>query len=470
MKHLITPKEKEVSDILSEQLGYADRVRELAEKRYGALPLFFVHTYGCQQNVSDSEKLKGWLISCGFCETDDPSRADVALFNTCAVREHAEERVLGNIGALKKYKRERPDMLIIICGCMAQQSSVSERIRKSYPYVDILFGTAMKHRLPELLYRRMTGEGRIFETGGSNRIIEGMPVKRDGSFKFWLPVMQGCDNFCTYCIVPYVRGRECSREPEAVVSEAKELIASGAREIMLLGQNVNSYGKGLEGEHDFSELLYRVNELPGDFRIRFMTSHPKDCSERLLTAMRDCDKVCKTLHLPVQSGSDRILKAMNRHYDTEKYLSLIDTARSLMPGIRLTSDIIVGFPGETEEDFRGTLELVERVRYRALFTFIFSPREGTPAARLADPTPRKEKSRRFTELLRLQDGIAAELNRELGGSVLTVLAEEENGGLLSGKDEAGATVLFEGDSSLIGSFCRVRVTATEGTLRGELCK
>lgn len=465
---MATLTEKTGAELIAEQQGYAARVKEISETRYGNGASFYVHTYGCQQNVSDSEKLKGWLIKCGFFETDDPSKADIALFNTCAVREHAEERVFGNIGALKRYKKERPDMIIAVCGCMAQQPSVAEKIKMSYPYVDILFGTAVRHRLPEFLYRRMTGSSRVFELGGENRIIEGSPIKRDGSFKYWLPVMQGCDNFCTYCIVPYVRGRECSRNPDSVIAEAKELVNSGAKEIMLLGQNVNSYGKGLEGDHDFAELLYRVNDIKGDFRIRFMTSHPKDCSERLLTAMRDCEKVCRVLHLPVQSGSDRILTAMNRRYDTARYLSLIGTARSLMPDIKFTSDIIVGFPGETYEDFKETLSLIEKVRYRALFTFIFSPRKGTPAAKLDDPVPKEEKSKWFSELLRVQDGISASLNRELEGKTVRVLAEEKSGDILSGKDEAGATVLFRGGDELIGEFSSVRITDTEGTLKGDL--
>ena len=340
---------------LAEQFGYAERVREIITAKYDHKPLAFVHTYGCQQNVSDSEHLKGLMEMMGYGFTDDLSEADLVLYNTCAVREHAESRVFGNVGILKANKRQRPDMLICVCGCMAQQESVAQKIRKSYPYVDILFGTHVRHRFPELVYKRLTTNKRIFENPElCERMKEGLPVHRDGTFKAWLPIMQGCNNYCTYCIVPYVRGREFSREPEAVIAEAKEIIANGAKEIMLLGQNVNSYGKGNRHKMNFAELLREINAIEGDFRIRFMTSHPKDCSDELLVAMSECEKVEKHLHLPVQCGSDKVLNDMNRRYTAKDYLKLIDRAKKLMPNVQFTSDIIVGFPSETEEDFQKT--------------------------------------------------------------------------------------------------------------------
>lgn len=452
--------------VLAEQRGYAARVRELAPSYFGKEPVAFVHTYGCQQNVSDSETLKGWLAEMGFSFSDTAENADFVLFNTCAVREHAEDRVFGNVGALKAYKRERPAMMIALCGCMVQQQRVADRFKKSFPYVDLLFGTHNRHRLPELIYRRMTGQGRQFDRSEDETVYEGLPIKRDGKEKVWLPIMQGCNNFCTYCIVPYVRGREHSRDPEAVLAEARELVAGGAKEIMLLGQNVNSYGKGEPHGVTFAELLRRVNAIEGDFRIRFMTSHPRDCTEELLLAMRDCGKVCKTLHLPVQSGSDRILSRMNRHYDTAHYLSLVKRARELMPDIALTSDLIVGFPDETEEDFEATLSLVREVRFRALFTFLFSPRPGTPAATMEDPVTDEEKSRRFGELLRVQEAIGAELAAARVGTRAQVLAEEYENGILTGKDEAGAVVTFPGTAEGIGSFHTVQITTAGNALSG----
>ena len=454
--------------VVLEQFGFADRVKPLIKARFDHTPLAFIHTYGCQQNVSDSEKIKGWLEYMGFGFCDEPDNADLVLFNTCAVREHAEARVFGNIGALKKFKKARPNMLICLCGCMPQQNEVSEKVKKSYPYVDIVFGTGLRHKFPELLYKKLNSDKRVFDNTLDAKIYEGVPIKRDGTFKTWLPIMQGCNNFCTYCVVPYVRGREHSRAPEAVIAEAKELIASGAKEIMLLGQNVNSYGKGEAHGVDFADLLKMVNDLEGDFRLRFMTSHPRDCTEKLLKTMRDCDKVCKCLHLPVQSGSDRVLKEMNRHYDTAHYLSLIEKARELMPDIEFTSDIIVGFPGETREDFEKTLELVKKVKYRALFTFIFSPRRNTPAEKMEDPIPKEQKSAWFTELLKVQDEIAKQHEKTLVGKTVRVLCEEENGGIVSGKDEAGANISFLGTADMIGKFYDVVIEDVSSGIMGKI--
>ena len=451
-----------------EQRAYAARVRTILAAKYQKAPSAAVVTYGCQQNVSDSERIKGLLCEMGYNLTDDPKSADFVVFNTCAVREHAELRVFGNVGSYKNIKRNRAGMMLCICGCMVQQPQIAEKIKNSYPYVDIVMGTHIRHRLPELVYRRLTEKRRIFNISDEENIIaEGSPIRRDGKYKAWLPIMSGCNNFCTYCIVPYVRGREISREPDAVTAEAAELVASGVKEITLLGQNVNSYNGG---EIGFPELLRRINAIDGDFRIRFMTSHPKDCTDELLTAMAECEKVCHHLHLPVQSGSDEILKRMNRRYTSEKYLSLVSRARELMPDIELTSDIIVGFPGETYEDFEDTLKLVEKVGYYSLFTFIYSKRTGTPAATMPDDTTRDEKSKRFSELLRLQENISDKINRALVGKTVRVLAEksDRNEGMLSGKGNGYAAVDFEGEQELEGTFVNVLITDYDGVLKGKL--
>ena len=458
--------EKQVE--LERQFGFCRRVREILNERYGYKPLAFVHTYGCQQNVSDSEHLKGYLELMGYGFTEDLNEADLVLYNTCAVREHAQTRVFGNVGVLKANKRQRPNMLICMCGCMAQQKAVSDRIRKSYPYVDILFGTQVRHKFPEFVYRKLTLGKRVFENPQDDSgIYEGIPVHRDGTFKKWLPIMQGCNNFCTYCIVPYVRGREYSREPEEVLAEAKELIKSGVKEIMLLGQNVNSYGKNCRHKMTFAELLREINALEGDFRIRFMTSHPKDCSDELLVAMSECEKVERHLHLPVQCGSDRVLKAMNRHYDSVGYLKLIDRARELMTDIQFTSDIIVGFPGETEEDFKKTLELIKRVEYYSLFTFIFSPRPGTPAAEMPDPESKEAKSRRFSEMLAVQEDISAKINNALIGKKVRLLIEETEGDVLIGRSSENLVVRIKGSQDDLGKFKIAEITAFDGVLHGK---
>lgn len=393
------------------QWDYIHKISELLPYVYGENPKAAVITFGCQQNVSDSEKLKGMLWSCGYTITEDIEEADFIIFNTCAVRGHAEDRVYGNIGKVKALKKAKPRLIAAICGCMAQQQSVADKIRNSYPYIDICMGTQMFHRLPEFIYKRLNGGKRIFELALNNEpIVEDIPVKRDRINTGWLPIMYGCNNFCTYCIVPYVRGRERSRAPEKIIAEAKEMIKNGCREITLLGQNVNSYGKGEAHGINFAKLLRMLNDLEGDFVIDFMTSHPKDCSIELLDTIAECKKISRHLHLPVQSGSSRILKLMNRYYDREQYLNLIKEAKKRIPNIELTSDIIVGFPGETYEDFKETLSLVKEVKYSSLFTFIYSPRGGTPAAEMPDPVSREEKGKWFDELLRLQEEISNKKN------------------------------------------------------------
>lgn len=461
---------------LARQKEYEREVRELLHKRYpDAPPLAFVHSYGCQQNVSDGEKLKGQLAQMGYGFCDSPEGAKLILYNTCAVRENAEDRVFGNVGALKKLKKQQPDLLIGLCGCMTQQQQVADKIKQSYPYVDLVFGTHALHRLPELLYQTLTGNRRVFQVESSDGMIaEGLPVRRDSTLKANLPVMYGCNNFCTYCIVPHVRGRERSRDPEAVLAEARQLVEHGYKEITLLGQNVNSYGKDLSCGVDFAGLLRRINDIPGEFVIRFMTSHPRDCTRELIDAIAQCEKVCNHIHLPVQSGCNRVLQAMNRHYVKEDYKKLIDYARAKIPDVIFTSDIIVGFPGERYEEFLETLELIKAVRYHALFTFIYSPRVGTKAASMDDPVPAEEKGAWFRELLAVQQDIGLALFHSMEGQTQRVLVEGESRsdpGRLTGRNYGNILVEFPGDASLIGSFADVTITgAKPGILFGELKK
>ena len=458
--------------VLEQQFEYMQKVKALVGVLYGQ-PKACVNTFGCQQNVSDSEHIKGMLEAMGYTLTDEMDDADFVLFNTCAVREHAQDRVYGNIGITKQLKKARSNMVIAVCGCMAQQQYVADRIKKSYPYVDILFGTHVTHKLPEFLYKRLNGSPRIFDIStDNNEIIEGIPVHRDKSVKGWLPIMYGCNNFCTYCVVPYVRGRERSRCSAEIINEAKAMIESGVRDITLLGQNVNSYGKGLDEDINFAKLLKKLNDLPGEFRLRFMTSHPKDCTKELLDTMAECEKVAHHLHLPVQCGNDRVLKEMNRHYDRDTYLSLIDYAKAKMPDLALTSDIIVGFPGETYDEFCDTLSLIKEVEYNSLFTFIYSPRPGTPAAELPDPISRAEKGKWFSELLAVQDQIGKRKEKELLGKTFRVLCEEkaERDGYIIGRTNGTAVIEFEGDDALIGTFADVQVTDINNAPTGVLIK
>ncbi len=455
-------------DYREEQKQYVSLLPDLLYKVYGRTPTACIITYGCQQNVSDSERVKGMLTQVGYSLTDEAEGADFVLFNTCAVRGHAEDRVYGNIGAMKHYKRRHKEMIIALCGCMAQQETVIDRIKKSYPYVDIVFGTHVQYRLPEFLYKRLSGSPRIFEIGESEKIVEEIPVKRDGEFKGWLPIMYGCNNFCSYCIVPYVRGRERSRHPDDILKEAKELISNGCKDITLLGQNVNSYGTGCDFGVNFAGLLKKINDLDGDFRIRFMTSHPKDCTEELLETMTQCKKVARHLHLPFQSGSDRVLSLMNRRYTREKYLSLIKSAKEKMPDISLTSDIIVGFPGENYEDFKETLSLVKEVKFSSLFTFIFSPRNGTPAEKMPDPISRDEKGKWFDELLKTQEVISKELNAETVGKTYRVLCDDFGRveGKMVGHTNGTAVIEFDGTEEDLGKFINVKVIAVSNVLEG----
>lgn len=448
---------------LKTQKQFAHKVNELTSKRYQSKPLACVVTYGCQQNVADSEHIKGMLEAMGYGFTEERTQAKLIIFNTCAVREHAEDRVFGNVGALKKYKLANPDVVIALCGCMMQQQHIADKIKKSFPFVDLVFGTHVVYKVPELIYTALTRKKRVFELPDVDGVIaEGIPVKRDNDKKAWIPIMYGCNNFCSYCIVPYVRGRERSRELEDVVKEFKVLVDEGYKEITLLGQNVNSYGKDLEPRVTFSQLLRTLNELDGDFRIRFMTSHPKDCTKELIETMAECDKVATHLHLPFQSGNDRVLKAMNRSYTREKYLSLINYAKELMGDeLSITSDIIVGFPGETYEEFCDTKSLVEEIKATSLFTFIYSPRKGTPAAEMDDPVPYEEKSKWMRELLALQERISGEQMALHKGKVFKCFVYgkgKQGDNYLAARTDGNLIIEFVGDEGLIGTFQKIKVT------------
>lgn len=447
---------------LKKQSEYVEMVKTVLQSRFATdTPKAFVHTYGCQGNVSDGERLQGILIQMGYELTDDIQKADFVLYNTCAIREHAQDRVFGNVGALKGQKKQNPDMIIALCGCMTQQESVALKLRDSYPFVNLVFGTHVSHKLPEFVYKCLcTGKRVIDITDSEGVIVEQMPIKRDSSFRAWVPIMYGCNNFCSYCIVPHVKGRERSRDFDAVLNEVKELVAQGYKEINLLGQNVNSYNKDLDESQRFPALLRAINALPGEFIIRFMTSHPRDCTKQLIETMAECNKVAKHLHLPFQSGNDEVLKRMNRHYDRNKYLGLIEYAYELMPELSITSDVIVGFPGETYEQFRDTLSLVEQVKYTSLFTFIFSARPGTAANEMDDPVSRQEKGKWFKELTDLQESIAGKRTARMKNKNYKVLVEgvNEKNGLLIGRTEGNVIIEFVGDKSLIGNFINVKVT------------
>lgn len=447
---------------IARQLALCDQIRALLDQRPGQ-KLAYVDTYGCQQNEADSERLRGYLARMGYAFSPTEEGADLVLLNTCAIREHAEQRVFGNVGALTHTKRRHPEQVICLCGCMARQDHVAQRLRQSFPHVDLVFGPQLLWQFPQLLLDRLTSGKRVFATEDvPGAVAEGIPVVRQNRQKAWVSIMYGCNNFCTYCIVPYVRGRERSREPEQILEEVRGLVAEGYKDITLLGQNVNSYGKDLDSNVDFADLLAQINDIPGDFLVRFMTSHPRDASQKLFETMARCDKVAPQLHLPVQSGSSRVLKAMNRHYDRETYLDEVRRLKELIPDIVLTSDIIVGFPGETEAEFEETLSLLEEVRFDSLFTFIFSPRVGTPAAKMEDPVPMTEKKKWFQRLLDTQNRISVEKHKEYIGRILPVLVEEENPAdavnNLNCRTDGWRLVHVPGDVSLLGQRKKVKIT------------
>ena len=454
---------------LNSQFAYCDKIASYWLSQ-GRTPTAYVETYGCQQNEADSEKIRGYLTQSGYAIQQEAEGADVVVMNTCAIREHAEQRVFGNLGALTHTKRRHPEQKIFLCGCMAGETKVSDRVRKSYPYVDGVFSTHHLWQFPEILWNVLSKKKRQFyieDEAGS--IAEGIPQVRDSKLKAWVSIMYGCNNFCTYCIVPYVRGRERSRKKEDILAECRAVIEGGAREITLLGQNVNSYGKDLEETIDFADLLAEIAQLPGDFLIRFMTSHPKDASEKLFDTMAKYDKIAKQLHLPFQSGSSRVLKAMNRHYDRETYLKKVAYAKSVMPDLVLTSDVIVGFPGETEEEFEETISLIQQVHYDSLFTFIFSPRTGTPAASMEDPTPKEEKSRRFDKLCAVQNEISVQIHESYVGKTLRCLVDGKDKELLTARTEGGRLVRFAGCDELIGTYQNIHITGcTTWSLTGQM--
>ena len=454
---------------LTEQFACCDRIAAYWQQ-HGRTPTAYVETYGCQQNEADSEKLRGYLVQSGYQIVHDAEGADVVVMNTCAIREHAEQRVFGNLGALTHTKRRHPEQKIFLCGCMAGETKVSDRIQKSYPHVDGVFSTHHLWQFPEILWKVLSGKKRQFYIADEpGSIAEGIPQVRDSQLKAWVSIMYGCNNFCTYCIVPYVRGRERSRQPEEILDECRRLIEGGAKEITLLGQNVNSYGKDLDAGMDFADLLAAIASLPGDFLVRFMTSHPRDASTKLFDTMAKYPKIAKQLHLPFQSGSSRVLKAMNRHYDRQTYLDKVLYAKSVMPDLVLTSDVIVGFPGESEEEFEETISLIQQVHYDSLFTFIFSPRPGTPAAQMEDPTPKEEKNRRFDRLCAVQNAISEEIHSQYIGKTLRCLVDGRDKDLLTARTEGGRLVRFAGPKELIGSYQPVTITgATTWSLTGEL--
>ncbi|MCD7859396.1 MAG: tRNA (N6-isopentenyl adenosine(37)-C2)-methylthiotransferase MiaB [Firmicutes bacterium] len=454
---------------LAAQLACCDEIRSYWAAQ-GKTPLAYVETYGCQQNEADSEKIRGYLVQCGYAITDTSEGADVVVMNTCAIREHAEQRVFGNLGALTHTKRRHSAQKIFLCGCMAGEPTVAERIRRSFPIVDGVFSTHHLWQFPEILRAvLLTGRRQFYTENEDGSIAEGIPQLRDSRIKAWVSIMYGCNNFCTYCIVPYVRGRERSRRAADILAECRELIAGGCKEITLLGQNVNSYGKDLLENIDFADLLAQIAQLDGDFRIRFMTSHPRDASRKLFDTMARYPKIAKQLHLPFQSGSSRVLKAMNRHYDREQYLERVRYAKSVMPDLVLTSDVIVGFPGETEAEFEETVSLIRLVRYDALFTFLFSPRIGTPAAKMDDPTPKAEKSRRFDKLCAIQNEISEQLHAAYVGRTLRCLVDGREGACLTARTEGGRLVRFAGEDSQIGNFADITITgSTTWSLTGIL--
>ncbi len=425
----------------------------------------YILTFGCQQNEADSEKLAGMAETMGYEIVDEPDDADLIVVNTCAIREHAEQKALSTIGQFKHLKNKKPSLVIAVCGCMVAQEHRQNDIKFRYPYVNFIFGTTSLHKFPELLYKNLTERKRLYYNEEASRTVaEGIPIKRNNGYKAWVSVMYGCNNFCSYCIVPYVRGRERSRCPDDICKEVKELINAGYKDITLLGQNVNSYGKDGDFDCDFADLLDRLASIEGDYLLHFMTSHPKDATHKLIDVMAKHERIAKHFHLPMQSGSDAVLKKMNRRYDTEKYYGIVEYIRKKMPECVITSDIIVGFPGETEEDFEGTLNMLRKVKFDMLYSFIYSPRKGTPAAEMEDQIPREIQNARFDRLLALQNDIALGKNTPMVDTTVKVLCDGEsktNSDIYSGRTEGNKIVFFEGEPSDIGKFVSVKIERAE---------
>jgi len=449
---------------IAKQKAYLMKLKEYCENfrvRTGHSPLANTETYGCQQNENDTERIRGMLKEAGFEFCDNAKNADLVVYNTCAVRENAEQKVFGRLGILKHIKEERPEMMIALCGCMVQQEHITEKINKVYQHVDLIFGTHALYRFPELLHDTITKKKRVVSIENSDgEIAEDMPILRDDDNKAWVSIMYGCNNFCSYCIVPYVRGRERSRKPEEILKEIKSLCQKGVSEICLLGQNVNSYGKDLEEKLDFSDLLRMVNDIEGIERIRFMTSHPKDFGDKLIDAMCECDKVCPQLHLPFQAGSDKVLKDMNRGYTKAQYIEKINKVKKRIPNLLLTTDVIVGFLTETTEDFKETLDVLRQVEYDQIFSFIYSRREGTPAAKLDFVLSEEEIHKNFNELLEVQNEISKRKNDAYVGRTVRVLVDgisKNNPEMLSGRTDTSKIVNFKGDKSLTGKYVEVKI-------------
>ncbi len=438
----------------------------------GKIQKAYVRSFGCQLNVSDGEKIKGQLKKMGYDFTEDESEADLIILNTCAVRESAEDRVFGIVGSMKKLKELKPSLIIGIAGCMTAQSHIAENIKKSYPQVDLVLGTSAINALPKLLLEALKGAKFSADISEYDDFSEVVEQVRDSSFKASVPIMFGCNNFCTYCIVPYVRGRERSRRPEDIIAEVRGLVADGYKEIMLLGQNVNSYGNDLGGEMSFPQLLRKLNEIEGDFIIRFMSSHPKDATKELIDTIFECEKVAKHLHLPVQSGSSEVLHRMNRRYTIDKYLDIVNYIRSKDPEFSLTTDIIVGFPDESDEEFDETIKIIKSVTFDNIYAFIYSRRSGTKAAEMPDSTSEEEKGRRMRKLLEVQREVSTEHYKRFIGKTLRVLVDDtakKREGWLTGKSSEFIIVEFEGDKSLIGKFVNIKVTgAMNWAVTGEL--
>lgn len=451
------------------QYYYIKKVQQITAEKAGEAGrklTFHVTTFGCQMNARDSEKLTGILEKSGYEKAEDEESADFVIFNTCTVRDNANQRVYGHLGVLKKYKRENPNKMIGLCGCMMQEPTVIEKIKKSYPYVDLIFGTHNIYKFAELLYRKLTTEGMLIDIWeDTDQIVEDLPVDRKYPFKSGINIMFGCNNFCSYCIVPYVRGRERSRKPEDIIREIKQLSQDGVKEIMLLGQNVNSYGKNLSEPMTFAGLLKEIEKIDGIWRIRFMTSHPKDLSDELISVMKESKKICRHLHLPLQSGSSRILKEMNRHYDKEQYLALAEKIRREIPDIAITTDLIVGFPGETHEDVNDTIDVIEKVRFDNAFTFIYSKRTGTPAAAMENQVPEEQVKEEFNRVLRKVQEVSKEMTQRFTGQTMEALVEEINeqdASLVTGRLSNNNMVHFKGGSELIGKIVKVHLTECKG--------
>ncbi len=434
---------------------------------YPQKPLAYVHSFGCQLNVADGEKLSGILKEMGYGFTQDVAEASLIVYNTCAVRENAEDRVFGTLGSIKKLKQDNPALILCLTGCMTTQPQIAEKIQKSYRYVDIVLGSSAVNHFAQMLWAHMHGLRYAQDIQIDTEISENIQPLRQNSLKAAVPIMYGCNNFCTYCIVPYVRGRERSRQPEQILSEVRSLIQNGYKEIMLLGQNVNSYGKDLPQKISFPELLRQINEISGEYWIRFMSSHPKDATPELMQALLECEHLAKHLHLPVQSGSNAILKRMNRKYTVEKYLSQVEMIRSENPDFSLTTDILIGFPDESEQDFQETLDLVQKVRYDNIYSFIYSKRSGTKAALFPDSTPESEKVQRMQRLLALQREISVENHRKFLGKTLTVLCDGESkkrSGNLTGRTSGNILVEFSGSTDFIGKFVNIQITESHNNM------